>query len=300
MRQNSSAHPEPVPGRGWAPVPGSGIAVLAGRGAEPSPSRTGATVFPLDRRASRRIPVVGLEVAVTASLVDVLPIPPAAIIVVPYQADFAGVAEQVRDVACGLLDLDSRTDPQLTLGVACPRPVVPQTAADLCLYNLHWDALPDALVESVAAARRGNLVTTNENCVLLLQRFAPPKASAVVFASPDRRAPVRISARWGLTEGSLAEDVADLFEVPGNGRGMTEKLAWKPTANVTAYGGTRTVDLSARCRNRRSLSRSAVLRLAARARTAAVTVDRPLSLDVAMFDEMPVVLRCRPCEAGGL
>ncbi|HET9142513.1 hypothetical protein [Actinophytocola sp.] len=299
MRQRPATRaPRPTRG-GRARVAGSGVAVLARRGDQPRATRTGATVFPLDRHAAGRVSVVGLEVAVTGRLAELLPTPPTAIVVVPFDADFAGVVEQVRDVTCGLLDLDGRTDPQLTVGVACPWPVAPRTAADLCLYNVHRDALPEALVESVAAAQRDNLFTANGNCVLLVQRFLPPRASAVVYASPDRRTPVRISARWGLTEGSLDADTADLFEVPSDGRGMTETLAWKPTANVTAHGGTHTVDLAARCRNRRSLSRSAVLRLAARARSAAIAVDRALSLDVAMFDEIPVVLRCRPCAAEG-
>jgi hypothetical protein len=83
--------------------------------------------------------------------------------------------------------------------------------------------------------------------------------------------------------------------VAPDGRGVTEKLAWKPTANVTAHGGTRTVNLSERCRYQSSLSRGTVLRLAALARNAAVAAGRPLTLDVAMLNDRPVVLRCRPC-----
>jgi hypothetical protein len=270
-------------------VVGSGIAVLAGRDDEcPTALRTGAMVLPLDRRVARRSAVVGLEVAITASLVDLLPAPPSAVVVIPSEVDFSSVAEQVRGVACSLLDAD---DEMLTVGVACPGSVEAGTAGDLCLYNVPAEALTEALVESVATAERGDLTTLHGNYVLLVQRFAPPKASAVVYAQPNRRLPVRISGRWGLTEGSMP---ADVFEVAPDGRGVRERLALKPTANVTAHGGTHTVDLSTRCRYQSSLSRASVLRLASLARGAAVAVGHPLSLDVAMYDESPIVLRCRP------
>jgi hypothetical protein len=279
----------------WAPVGGSGIAVLAGRDDErPAALRAGAMVLPLDRRVARRSAVVGLEVAVTARLLDLLPTPPTAVVVIPSEVDFTAHVSEVGRVARGLFRVDGQ-EPVLTVGVACPYPVTPETTEDLNLYNMHLEALPEALVESVAAARRMNLATANGNCVLLLQRFAPPKASAVVSASPNRRLPVRISGRWGLTEASLSEVPADVFEVAPDGRGITEKLAWKPTANVTAHGGTRTVDLAERCRYQRSLSRRTVLRLAALARNAAAAAGRPLTLDVAMLTDRPVVLRCRPC-----
>lgn len=268
---------------------GSDIAVLAGRDDEhPTALRAGAMVLPLDRRVARRSAVVGLEVAITASLVELLPAPPTAVVVVPSEVDFSSVVEQVRRVACGLLELD---DGMLTVGVACPEPVSPGTAGDLCLYNVDVEALTEALVESVATAQRGNLTTLHGNHVLLVQRFAPPKASAVVYACPNRKLPVRISGRWGLTEGSMP---ADMFEVAADGRGVREQLAWKPTANMSAHGGTHTVDLSVRCRYQSSLSRDSVLRLAAQARNAAVAVGHPLCLDVAMYSDAPVVLRCRP------
>jgi hypothetical protein len=275
--------------RGWVPVVGSGVAVLAGRDdARPTTLRTGAMVLPLDRRVAHRSGVVGVEVATTASLTDLLPTPPTAVVVVPSEVDFPSIAEQVGGVARGLLDPD---DEMLTVGAACPSPVEPGSAGDLCLYNVHVEALTEALVESVAAAERGNLTTMHGNYVLLVQRFAPPKASAVVYASHHPKVPVRISGRWGLTEGRMP---ADVFEVAADGRAVREQLALKPTANMTAHGGTRTVDLSIRCRNQSSLSRTSVLRLAAQARAAAVAVGHPLSLDVAMYDESPIILRCRP------
>lgn len=276
--------------RGWVPPAGSGIAVLASRDGA---TLRGATVLPLDRRIAHRQAMVGLEVAVTARLVDLLPLPPTAVIVVASGVDLGTVVAEVRHVACRLLELDEAADPGLTVGVACPDPVRPGTAGELCLYNLHLEALPEALVESAAAAWRANLVTGNGNRVLLLQRFAPPKASAVVYASPNRKRPVLINGRWGLTEGELP---ADVFEVPADGTGVVERLAWKPTANVTARGGTQTVELAERCRNRRSLSRDSVLRLASQAREAAAAVRRPLALDVAMYGDTPLVLRCRPCD----
>src|SRR5688500_16106873 len=93
--------------RGWVPVVGSGIAVLAGRDDEsPTAFRTGAIVLPLDRWMARRSAMVGLEVAITASLVDLLPTPPTAVVVIPSEVDFSTVVEQVRVVARGLLDAD--------------------------------------------------------------------------------------------------------------------------------------------------------------------------------------------------
>jgi hypothetical protein len=156
--------------------------------------------------------------------------------------------------------------------------------------------LNEALVESVAAGRRGDLITRHGNCVLLVQRFAAPRASAVVYASPNRTDMVRISGRWGLTEVSVPDVPSDAFEVAPDGHRLREKLAWKPTANVIAHGGTQTVDLSLRCSYQRSLSRRLVLRLAELGRDASNEAGFPLSLDVAVFDDMPVVLRCRPCD----
>jgi hypothetical protein len=133
-------------------------------------------------------------------------------------------------------------------------------------------------------------VTADGNCVLLLQRFVPAGASAVVHASPARRRPVRVDCRWGFTETSSP---ADTFEVPADGP-VTEKLAWKPTAHVVAPGGTRTVRLPVRWRDRYSLGLETVRRLATLSRDAAVATGRPLSLDIAMGPRGPVVLRCRP------
>jgi hypothetical protein len=245
-------------------------------------------VLPLDRRVARRSAVVGAEVATTATLADLLPMPPTAVVVVPSEVDFPAIAERVGSVARGLLAPD---DEMLTVGAACPVPVEPGSAGDLCLYNVHVEALTEALVESVAAAERGNLATLHGNHVLLVQRFAPPQASAVVHASHLPRVAVRISGRWGLTEGRMP---ADVYEVAEDGRAVREQLALKPTANITAHGGTRTVELSVRCRSQSSLSKPSVLRLAAQARDAAVAVGHPLSLDVAMYDESPIILRCRP------
>ena len=292
MRQ-VSAEAASVPTPSWGgPIGGSSVAVLA-RGA--GGVRPGATVLPLDRRVAHRSGAVGLEVAVTASLTGLLPTPPTAVVVVPSEVDLAGVVDEVRFVACAMLELDS--DPLLTVGLACPTPVAPGTAGELCLYNLHPDALTEALLESLATARRANLVTLQGNCVLLVQKFAPAKASAVVYASPDRARPVRISGRWGLTEANLA---ADEFEVAADGRILQESLALKPTANMTAHGGTHTVDLSEHCRVQRSLSQDSVLRLASLARNAADAVGQPLCIDVGIYDEHPVALRCRPCDTGRL
>jgi len=158
------------------------------------------------------------------------------------------------------------------------------------MYNQHVDALPEALVEAIAAARRCGLVTPTGNCVLLLQRFVPPTASAVVHVSPDRAVPVLIDGRWGLTEDRSA---ADTFEVPADGT-VRQSLAWKPTASLAAGGGTHTVPLPTSWRNRYSINRGTVRQLAAMSRDAAVSVGRSLSLDIALEGRGPVVLRCRP------
>jgi hypothetical protein len=272
----------------------SGVAVLAGRDDDrPGALRPGPMIFPLDRRVAPRSAVVGLEVATTARLVELLSLPPTVAVAVPSDVDLEGVVDQVRDVACALLGVAGEV---LTVGVACPGPVPPGTAGELCLYNVPVDALPEALVESAAAAHRANLVTLHGNLVLLVQRFAPPSASAVVHVSADRRQPVRISGRWGLTEDGQP---ADQFEVAEDGT-VRERLASKPTAQVTATGGTRTVNLSASCADERSLPEEAVLELAACARAAAHATGSPLALDVAMYDGTPLVLRCRPCDPSAL
>ena len=273
---------------------GSEISVLAGALGDGPALRLGARVFPLGRWMARRHATVGAEVAVTASLLGQLPIDPTVVLVVAPDVPASAVVEQLLAAAHGMLtELDTPAGSlagSLTLGVASPEPVRSGTAGRLAMYNQHLDALPEALVESVAAARRCGLVTAQGNCVLLLQHFVPTTASAVVYASPARDRPVCVDGRWGLTEMSSP---ADTFEVPVDGA-ISEKLAWKPTAHMRAPGGTHTVSLPANWCSRYSIGRGTVRQLAAMSRDAAVTAGRPLSLDFALSGRGPVVLRCRP------
>ncbi|MFL6141121.1 MAG: hypothetical protein ACJ72N_04490 [Labedaea sp.] len=291
-------------GKSWSPVPRrlpppatSEVTVLTGRNEEqPAALRTGAVIFPLDRRAARRGATVGAEVAMTARLLDILPVGPTVVIVVSPVVAIDPLVGEVVNAACRMLGPDAGPTATLTVGVACPHPVPPGSAGGTSMYNQHLDALPEAVLESIAVARRCGVTTDAGACVLLMQRFAPPTASAVVYASPDRTRPVRIDGRWGLTEANPTDAASDTFLVPADATaGMQERLAWKPTASLTAPGGTRTVRLPVSWRYRYSLSRNTVRQLAGLAREAAAAVGRPLSLDVAMFADAPVVLRCRPC-----
>lgn len=271
---------------------GSDVSVLAADGVRQRPGlRLGARVFPLRRWMARRHGVFGAEVAVTASLLDQLPTGPTVVIVVAPEIEVDGVVGQLLDAAHGMLSLQGPGAGALTLGVASPEPVRSGTAGKLVMYNQHVDALPEALVEAVAAGQRCGLTTAVGNTVLLLQRFVPATATAVVHVSPDRHRPVRVDGRWGLTE---VTSPADSFEVPADGTAIREELAWKPTAHVIARGGTHTVSLPVSWRYRFSLGRATVRQLATVARNAAVTAGRPLSLDVALATTGPVVLRCRP------
>ncbi len=274
------------------PDGGSEISVLAGTsGGRDGPAlRLGARVFPLERWMARRHATVGAEVAVTASLLGQLPTGPTVVLVLAPDVPVTAVVEQLLTAAHGMLTGPDAPTGALTLGVACPEPVRSGTAGRLAMYNQHLEAMPEALVESVTAARRCGLVTAQGNCVLMLQHFVPASASAVVHASPDRRRPVRVDGRWGLTE---VTSPADTFEVPADGA-ISEKLAWKPTAQVGARGGTHTVSLPTNWRSRYSIGRGTVRQLAAQSRDAAVTAGRPLSLDFALGTRGPVVLRCRP------
>lgn len=263
------------------------VSVLTGEG----PSlRLGARVSPLRRWMAGRHAVVGAEIGVTASLLDQLPIRPAVVIVVEPEAEVDGVVHQLLAATVGILGRDEHGAGTLTLGISSPTPVRSGTAGKLVMYNLHLETLPEALVEAVAAGRRCGLITMHGNLVLILQRFAPAAASAVVHAHPDRR-PVRIDGRWGLTE---AHSPADVFEVPAEGGTIRERLAWKPTAHVAANGGTHTVSLPPGLRYRYSLGRAAVRQLARLSLDAAVAAGRPLALDVVLTARGPVVLRCRP------
>jgi hypothetical protein len=265
----------------------SDVSVLAS-----TPSlRLGARVFPLKRWMARRHAVVGAEIGVTASLLDQLPVGRSVVIVVAPEVEADAVVDQLLPAAHGMLAPDEYGSGALTLGITSPEPVRSGTAGELAMYNLHLEALPEALVEGVAAGRRCGLTTVHGNCVLLLQRFVPATASAVVHAHPDRGRAVRVDGRWGLTE---ASSPSDTFEVPAGGGQIRERLAWKPTAHVVAHGGTHTVSLPASWRYRYSLGRGTVRQLATLSRNAAVTAGRPLSLDVAVAASGPVVLRCRP------
>ncbi|MCT2585787.1 hypothetical protein [Actinophytocola gossypii] len=280
MRSEMRVPDERLPGEGH----GARISVLAGA---PGFPRLGASVFPLAHWMARRHALVGAEVGVTAGLLDRLPVPPTVVIVVEPDVDAGTVVDRLLPAAHGMLPSAGT----LTLGIASPAPVRPGSAGALVMYNLHLDPLPEALVEAAAAGRRCGLTTVHGNTVLLLQRFVPVTASAVVHAHPDRRRPVRIDGRWGLTE---ASSPADTFEVPADGTAGRELLAWKPTAHVPARGGTGTVNLPHNRRHRYSLGRATVRQLAALSRDAAVTARRPLSLDIALAATGPVVLRCRP------
>jgi len=273
---------------------GSDISVLAGALGGHGELRLGARVFPLRRWMARRHAVVGAEVAVTARLLEALPVSPTVVIVVAPDVAVDGVVTDLLAAAHGMLPEPGEAPGSLTLGVASPEPVRAGTAGRLAMYNQHLDALPEAIVECVAAARRCGLVTAHGNAVLLLQPFVPVSASAVVAASPVRGTPVRVDGRWGLTE---ASSPADTFEISADGSTVREALAWKPQANVVAPGGTRSVNLPASWRSRASLDRGTVRRLATLSRNAAVTAGRPLTLDVALGRRAPVVLRCRPTRA---
>ena len=280
------------PSTDTGPDGGPEISVLAGTsGGRDGPAlRLGARVFPLGRWMARRHATVGAEVAATASLLGQLPTGPTVVLVMAPDVAVTAVVDQLLTAALGMLTGPGTGAGPLTLGVACPEPVRSGTAGRLAMYNQHLEALPEALVDSVTAARRCGLVTAQGNCVLLLQHFVPASASAVVHASPSRHLPVHVDGRWGLTEMSSP---ADTFEVPADGA-ISEKLAWKPTAQVGAQGGTHTVSLPASWHSRYSLGRGTVRQLAALSRDAAVTAGRPLSLDFALGVRGPVVLRCRP------
>jgi hypothetical protein len=250
--------------------------------------------------------VVGAEVALTARLLGHLPTGPTVVIVVAPGVAAGAVAGALAPVVQGMLaphgDIPDGDIPgPMTVGVASPGPARPATAGPLTMYNVHLDALPEALVEAIAAARRCGLVTALGNVVLLAQNFVPAAASAVVLASPDRTEPVRIDGRWGLTE---TGSVADSFEVAADGT-IAATLASKPDAQVAACGGTRTVGVPAGRCARYSLDRATVRGLATFTRAAAVTAGRSLVLDVVVREVVrevvckvvrerePVVLRCR-------
>jgi hypothetical protein len=257
------------------------IVLAADRGA----LRPGARLFPLGHWMARHPGVFGDEVVVTARLRDHLPGTPSVVVVVAPGA----APESFVDVPLpGLPGMLGAAGP-MTVSVTCPMRTDHEAASVLSMYNQHADALPEALVEAVAAARRCGLLTHTGNVVLLLQQFVPAVASAVVHASPARDTPVRIDGRRGLTE-RLSE--ADTFEVDGTT--VSETLAWKPTASLAATGGTNTVAMPDGWQ--RSISQDTVRELAAMAKEAAIAAGTRLTLDVVLGKRGPVVLRCRPGE----
>jgi hypothetical protein len=246
--------------------------------------RPGARLFPLGHWMSRHSGVFGDEVAVTARLRDHLPGTPSVVVVVAPGA----TPESFMDVPLpGLSGMLGAAGP-MTVSVTCPLRT-DYEASVLSMYNQHADALPEALVEAVASARRRELLTHTGNVVLLLQQFVPASASAVVHVSPARDTPVRIDGRRGLTE-RLSE--ADTFEVDGTT--VSETLAWKPTASLAAPGGTSTVAMPDGWQ--RSIGQDTVRELAAMAKEAAMAAGTRLTLDVVLGQRGPVVLRCRPGE----
>lgn len=260
------------------------VTVLAAAGAG---MRVGARLFPLDRSLARHAGLVGAEVAVTASLVDQLPLARAVVVVVAADTAPESCVDGLLPAAAGMLGPDH----PLTVTVTCPSPRRHGPGGTLSMYNQHADALPEAFVEAVAAGRRCGLTTANGNTVLMLQRFVPAVASAVVRAGPDRGSPVRIDGRWGLAEQRSA---ADTFEVPADGGTVHETLARKTTARLAAAGGTHTVAMPEAWQRRHSLGRDTIRQLAALSRDAAVAAGTALSLDIVLNGRGAVVLRCRP------
>jgi hypothetical protein len=226
---------------------------------------------------------------VTARLLDQLPVARAVVVVV---APDVAVQSSVDDLLPGVRGMLGAFG-AVTVNVACPTPTAPELAGELAMYNQPAGALPEALVEAVAAGRRCGLTTVSGNCVLLLQQFVPADASAVVHAGPRHASPVHVDGRWGLTERRSAADEF-VVEFVVDGTRISERLAWKPTASVAAAGGTHTVATPEGLRRKESLPRDTVRHLAAMAKDAAVTAGMRLSLDVVLGEHGPVVLRCRP------
>jgi hypothetical protein len=241
--------------------------------------RAGVRIVPLTRSLARRPSVVGAEVAVTAGLVDRLPLARSVVVVVP---------PEIPASSCVVPPAATLPGAVLTVTVTRPSPSRHGPGGTLSMYNQHADALPEAFVEAVAAARRCGLVTPVGNVVLLLQEFVPAVASAVVRATADT---VRIEGRWGLPE---HRSPADTFDVPADGVTVHETLASKPTASLAAAGGTHTVAVPDKWQRRFSLGRETIRRLAALSREAAVAAGMALSLDIVLGDRGPVVLSCRP------
>jgi len=250
--------------------PDAEIIVLTG-------ARVGARLLPLTRSLSRRPAVVGAEVAVTADLADQLPLARSVVVVVPPDLP----AE-----SC-VLPPTALPAEALTVTVTRPAPAPHGPGGTLSMYNQYADALPEALVEAVAAARRCGLVTPLGNAVLLLQEFVPATASAVVRATATT---VHIDGRWGLAEQRSA---ADTFEVHADGT-VRETLAWKPTASLAAAGGTHTMPVPEDLQRKYSIERDTIQQLASLSRAAAAHTGVTLSLDIVLGDRGPVVLRCRP------
>lgn len=265
------------------PRPEAEITVLAPHG---TGLQVGARLVPLTRALARQRAAVGAEVAVTAALLDQLPLPRSVVVVVPPDVDASSCVDSLLPAATALLGSGA-----LTVTVTCPSPAPHGPGGALSMYNQHAEALPEAFVEAVAGGRRCGLVTPGGNTVLLLQEFVPAIASAVVRVSHDRTLPVRIDGRWGLAEQRSA---ADTFEVPADGVTVHSQLAWKPTASLAAAGGTQTVAMPYGWQYRHSLGRDTIRQLAALSRNAAVTAGAALSLDIAVGGRGPVVLRCRP------
>jgi hypothetical protein len=236
---------------------------------------------------ARRPGLVGDEVALTARLIGHLPIAPAVIAVIADDADDA-LAELVHPVLALLAPSGS-----VNLHVACDDATA--LAGALAMYNQPPEALPEAVVEAVAAARRCGLTTVSGSTVLLFQRFVPAVASAVVRASTDPAKPVVIDGRWGLTERRSA---ADTFEVTADGTTIRETLARKTTASLAAAGGTHTVVMPVGWQDRYSIGPGTVRWLAALARKTAAIAGTPLALDIVLGDRGPVVVRCRPGGTG--
>ena len=239
---------------------------------------SGARILALDPGLAHRTPVVGAEVAVTASVMSGLPFARSVVVVVPPTLPAASCVLPLSPAEA------------VTITVTCPAPVRPGPGGTLSMYNVPASALPEAFVEAVAAARRCGLVTPVGNVVLLVQAFVPATASAVVRAWPAPSAPVHLDGRWGLAEQRSA---ADTYEVPPTGE-IRETLAVKPTASVAAAGGTHTVTIPAATQRQSSLDRATVRQLADLSRAAAVSAGMALSLDYVLGDDGPVVVRCRP------
>jgi hypothetical protein len=160
--------------------------------------------------------------------------------------------------------------------------------------NLVPGTVAEGMLELLALAEDGP--PEFPRLAFALQRFTAPEATVLTQAAPDGER-VRAQAFLGLAE-QLSEPLyPDLIVLTGRRLAVHEyRVADKPTATMTADGGSRTEKIAELRRRAPVLRVKALQEIGALAVAIARRLGMPVTAEFSVVEGKPVLLSCRPRE----